>query len=126
MLINTGDTLVIYIEIRLEVLAARLGYGVNRCYQQRTILPPIRAATGVDHVTGDVSIAPERVRVLGSDAATGGQTTIKSSFHNDHVTRIAGRAERLRGTKNFYNDTTKNSEKDDSTCQCISFVLCSR
>ena len=97
------------VEVRLEVLAARLRDGVDGGDEQRTVLPPGGAAARVLHVRRDVGVAAESVRVLGRDAAAGRQSPVQSSTHDDDVARRTRRTERLRRTEHLCTVHTQRS-----------------
>jgi len=102
---RTGDAVVVDVEVRLEVLAARLRDGVDGGDEQRAVLPPGGAAARVLHVRRHVGVAAERVRVLGRDAAAGRQPPVQRATYDHHVTRLTRRSERLRRTEHLYDQT---------------------
>jgi len=73
------------LEVRLEVLGARLSDRVHRGDQQRTVLS---ARAHRVHVTGDVTVAAERVGVVRRDAAARPHATVQRTAHDNHVTRV--------------------------------------
>lgn len=111
----TRCALVLDVQVRLEVLAARLRDRVDRRDEQCTILPPVGATASVSHVTRDVSVAAERVCVLGRDTTAGGQATVERATDDDHVTRIAGRGERFRRAEDLcVHDRLKNRKLNNN------------
>ena len=96
----------INVQIRLEVLSARLSKGVDCCDEHWAVLAPW---AGVLDVGRDVSIAAHRVGVFGRYASAGVQSTVESPSYNDHLTVAAADIQHLRSAENIcMTPTTQN------------------